>query len=120
MFHVFKVIGSSLLFIHDHTERAEVWLIDFGKTTPLLDGQNLDHHRPWEEGNREDGYLLGLDNLLQTFSSLAREWPSDCPCDSNGILIDTYKPVHYREATSDEVHYFTVLSCKSISPWSWF
>uniref|UniRef100_A0A8C1XK93 Kinase n=1 Tax=Cyprinus carpio TaxID=7962 RepID=A0A8C1XK93_CYPCA len=67
------VIGSSLLFIHDHTERAEVWLIDFGKTTPLLDGQNLDHYRPWEEGNREDGYLLGLDNLLQTLSSLARE-----------------------------------------------
>lgn len=73
MFHVFKVIGSSLLFIHDHTERAEVWLIDFGKTTPLSDGQNLDHYRSWEEGNREDGFLWGLDNLLQTFSSLARE-----------------------------------------------
>lgn len=73
MFHVFKVIGSSLLFIHDHTERAEVWLIDFGKTTPLPDGQNLDHYRAWEEGNREDGYLWGLDNLLQTLSSLARE-----------------------------------------------
>lgn len=68
-----KVIGSSLLFIHDHTERAEVWLIDFGKTTPLPEGQNLDHYRPWEEGNREDGYLWGLDNLLQTLSSLARE-----------------------------------------------
>ncbi|XP_059375103.1 inositol-trisphosphate 3-kinase A-like [Carassius carassius] len=68
-----EVIGSSLLFIHDHTERAEVWLIDFGKTTPLLDGQNLDHYRPWEEGNREDGYLWGLENLLQTLSSLARE-----------------------------------------------
>ncbi|XP_016400065.1 inositol-trisphosphate 3-kinase A-like [Sinocyclocheilus rhinocerous] len=68
-----EVIGSSLLFIHNHTERAEVWLIDFGKTTPLPDGQNLDHYRPWEEGNREDGYLWGLDNLLQTLSSLARE-----------------------------------------------
>ncbi|XP_042598461.1 inositol-trisphosphate 3-kinase A-like isoform X1 [Cyprinus carpio] len=72
-FNKHEVIGSSLLFIHDHTERAEVWLIDFGKTTPLLDGQNLDHYRPWEEGNREDGYLWGLDNLLQTLSSLARE-----------------------------------------------
>ncbi|XP_051578495.1 inositol-trisphosphate 3-kinase A-like [Myxocyprinus asiaticus] len=68
-----EVIGSSLLFIHDHTERAEVWLIDFGKTTTLPDGQTLDHYRPWEEGNREDGYLLGLDNLLQTLASLSRE-----------------------------------------------
>ncbi|XP_077096014.1 inositol-trisphosphate 3-kinase A isoform X4 [Siphateles boraxobius] len=68
-----EVIGSSLLFIHDHKERAEVWLIDFGKTTPLPEGQNLDHYRPWEEGNREDGYLWGLDNLQQTLSLLARE-----------------------------------------------
>ncbi|XP_051502090.1 inositol-trisphosphate 3-kinase A [Myxocyprinus asiaticus] len=68
-----EVIGSSLLFIHNHTERAEIWLIDFGKTTPLPDGQTVDHYRPWEEGNREDGYLLGLDNLLQTLTSLARE-----------------------------------------------
>ncbi|KAL7873403.1 hypothetical protein AOLI_G00124740 [Acnodon oligacanthus] len=68
-----EVIGSSLLFIHDHTERAEVWLIDFGKTTALPDGQMLDHWRPWEEGNREDGYLWGLDNLLHTLASLTTE-----------------------------------------------
>jgi len=73
MLNVFQVIGSSLLFIHDHKERAEVWLIDFGKTTPLPEGQKLDHYRPWEEGNREDGYLWGLDNLKQTLSLLARE-----------------------------------------------
>ncbi|KAK1793504.1 hypothetical protein P4O66_011873 [Electrophorus voltai] len=68
-----EVIGSSLLFIHDRTERAEVWLIDFGKTTALLEGQILDHCRPWQEGNREDGYLWGLDNLLQTLTSLTTE-----------------------------------------------
>ncbi|KAK7153149.1 hypothetical protein R3I93_011145 [Phoxinus phoxinus] len=68
-----EVIGSSLLFIHDHKERAEVWLIDFGKTTPLPEGEKLDHYRPWEEGNREDGYLWGLDNLQQTLSLLAGE-----------------------------------------------
>ncbi|KAI7804609.1 inositol-trisphosphate 3-kinase A [Triplophysa rosa] len=68
-----EVIGSSLLFIHNQKGRAEVWVIDFGKTTPLLDGQTLDHHRPWTEGNREDGYLWGLDNLLQILASLARE-----------------------------------------------
>ncbi|KAJ8399490.1 hypothetical protein AAFF_G00412020 [Aldrovandia affinis] len=68
-----EVVGSSLLFMHDHTERAEVWLIDFGKTTALPEGQTLNHRVPWQEGNREDGYLWGLDNLLELLSSVAME-----------------------------------------------
>ncbi|XDV43377.1 hypothetical protein PO909_011865 [Leuciscus waleckii] len=66
-------VKNTFFFVLDHKERAEVWLIDFGKTTPLPEEQNLDHYRPWEEGNREDGYLWGLDNLQQTLSLLARE-----------------------------------------------
>ncbi|KAL2099101.1 hypothetical protein ACEWY4_005581 [Coilia grayii] len=65
-----EVIGSSLLFIHDHTGHAEVWLIDFGKTTVLPEGQTLQHSTPWQKGNREDGYLWGLDNLIHTLASL--------------------------------------------------
>ncbi|MBN3326295.1 IP3KA kinase, partial [Atractosteus spatula] len=65
-----EVIGSSLLFIHDHNEKANVWLIDFGKTTPLPEGQTLTHRLPWQEGNREDGYLWGLDNLLQLLADI--------------------------------------------------
>lgn len=67
---VFQVVGSSLLFVHDGSGNANVWLIDFGKTTLLPDGQTLDHRIPWQEGNREDGYLLGLDNLIGILESI--------------------------------------------------
>lgn len=46
-------------------------MIDFGKTTPLPEGQVLDHRVPWVEGNREDGYLYGLDNLVDIFNNMA-------------------------------------------------
>lgn len=68
-----EVIGSSLLFIHDHTSTAQVWIIDFGKTTALPEGQTLNHDIPWQEGNREDGYLWGLENLIHTLESVSNE-----------------------------------------------
>ncbi|XP_067246694.1 inositol-trisphosphate 3-kinase Cb [Chanodichthys erythropterus] len=69
-FRTHEVVGSSLLFVHDASGLARVWMIDFGKTIPLPPPQTLDHRTPWAEGNREDGYLWGLDNLIQIFGDM--------------------------------------------------
>ncbi|EFB16318.1 hypothetical protein PANDA_012944, partial [Ailuropoda melanoleuca] len=71
-FKTHEVVGSSLLFVHDHTGLARVWMIDFGKTVALPDHQTLSHRLPWAEGNREDGYLWGLDNLIHLLQGLAQ------------------------------------------------
>lgn len=68
-----QVIGSSLLFVHDHRGDAQIWIIDFGKTTALPEGQTLSHNVPWQEGNREDGYLWGLENLFHILGSVGNE-----------------------------------------------
>lgn len=70
-----EVIGSSVLLVHDQPSegvaKANVWMIDFGKTTPLNGDKALDHRTPWVEGNQEDGYLFGLDNLVNLFENLS-------------------------------------------------
>ncbi|XP_026783277.3 inositol-trisphosphate 3-kinase Cb [Pangasianodon hypophthalmus] len=72
-FRTHEVVGSSLLFVHDTSGLARVWMIDFGKTVPLPPHQSLDHRTPWNEGNREDGYLWGLDNLIEILSSMIQD-----------------------------------------------
>ncbi|MBZ3884610.1 Inositol-trisphosphate 3-kinase C [Sciurus carolinensis] len=71
-FKTHEVVGSSLLFVHDHTGLAKVWMIDFGKTMALPNHQTLSHRLPWTEGNREDGYLWGLDNLIHLLQGLTQ------------------------------------------------
>lgn len=74
-FRTHEIVGSSLLFVHDASGKAKVWMIDFGKTVPLPDSQTLDHRSPWVEGNREDGYLWGLDNLIDILSCMLQQTP---------------------------------------------
>uniref|UniRef100_A0A665TVB8 Kinase n=1 Tax=Echeneis naucrates TaxID=173247 RepID=A0A665TVB8_ECHNA len=69
-FRTHEVVGSSLLFVHDWTGRTGVWMIDFGKTVILPPHLTLDHRTPWAEGNREDGYLWGLDNLIDILANM--------------------------------------------------
>ncbi|XP_053703736.1 inositol-trisphosphate 3-kinase C isoform X1 [Synchiropus splendidus] len=69
-FRTHEVVGSSLLFVHDWTGRTGVWMIDFGKTVPLPPPGTLDHRTPWVQGNHEDGYLWGLDNLIDLLTDM--------------------------------------------------
>ncbi|CAB4060044.1 ITPK [Lepeophtheirus salmonis] len=64
-----ELIGSSLLFVHDD-DKASIWMIDFGKTVQIPESLSIDHKSPWEVGNHEDGYLIGMDNLINIFERL--------------------------------------------------
>ncbi|XP_066590999.1 inositol-trisphosphate 3-kinase homolog isoform X2 [Prorops nasuta] len=68
-FQTHEVIGSSIFMIYDN-EKVGVWLIDFAKTCQVPDGRKLTHRRPWEEGNHEEGFLFGLDNLIATLEEV--------------------------------------------------
>lgn len=71
-FQTHEVIGSSLLFVHDKTQ-ASIWLIDFAKTLHLPENVKIDHNTKWTVGNHEDGYLIGINNLIEIFESLQNE-----------------------------------------------
>jgi len=68
--HPLQVIGSSLLFVYDSSNQNSVHMIDFGKTIEVHPGIRVDHRSTWEEGNHEDGYLWGLDNLISMWQDL--------------------------------------------------
>lgn len=59
-----EVVGSSLLLLHDRHCEVGLWMIDFGKTVEV--DRELDHLKFSEDNldEHEDGYLLGLDNLM--------------------------------------------------------
>uniref|UniRef100_A0A1L8DYS5 Kinase n=1 Tax=Nyssomyia neivai TaxID=330878 RepID=A0A1L8DYS5_9DIPT len=70
-----EVIGSSLLFVHDQSQ-ASIWLIDFAKTIPLPPTVTIDHNNKWKVGNHEDGYLIGINNLIDIFTELEAQMVS--------------------------------------------
>ncbi|XP_076232331.1 inositol-trisphosphate 3-kinase-like protein isoform X3 [Calliopsis andreniformis] len=68
-FKTHEIIGSSIFMIYDN-DKVGVWLIDFAKTRELPKGQRVTHRKPWEQGNHEEGFLLGLDNLISTIEEV--------------------------------------------------
>lgn len=66
-----QIVGSSILIIYDDV-KVGAWMIDFAKTRPVPPNVLLTHRLPWSPGNHEDGFLFGLDHLvnvsLSTFS----------------------------------------------------
>ncbi|XP_015116756.1 inositol-trisphosphate 3-kinase homolog isoform X2 [Diachasma alloeum] len=68
-FQTHEVIGSSIFMIYDE-EKVGVWLIDFAKTYQVPEGKRLTHRTAWEQGNHEEGFLLGLDNLISIIEEI--------------------------------------------------
>ena len=48
-------------------------MIDFGKTRPLSENIRITHDCEWQEGNHEDGYLIGINNLIDIFQESINE-----------------------------------------------
>jgi len=67
-----ELVASSLLFVYDGHNVSEpaVYMIDFAKTSALEPGQTLSHDAAWVPGNREDGYLTGLDSCIRLFREM--------------------------------------------------
>lgn len=63
-FKTHEIVGSSIFIIYDE-ERVGAWLIDFAKTRPLPEGVKVDHRSQWAQGNHEEGFLYGLDRLIE-------------------------------------------------------
>ncbi|XP_052737795.1 inositol-trisphosphate 3-kinase homolog isoform X3 [Bicyclus anynana] len=64
-FRQHEIVGSSIFIIYDN-ERVGAWLIDFGKTRRVPDDIKITHREPWQQGNHEEGFLYGLDRLINT------------------------------------------------------
>lgn len=49
-------------------------MIDFGKATALNAGHVITHTNLWERGNHEDGYLTGVNNIIEIFEEIVQSY----------------------------------------------
>ncbi|KAG8297428.1 hypothetical protein J6590_036217 [Homalodisca vitripennis] len=83
--------GSSLLFVHDQNN-ANVWLIDFAKTLILPSEMQIDHASEWIVGNHEDGYMIGVNNLIDIFGEILEKSKSSTPVPTTLITAPPHDP----------------------------
>ncbi|KAK3880192.1 hypothetical protein Pcinc_015292, partial [Petrolisthes cinctipes] len=101
-FKTHELIGSSLLFVHNDSS-ALVRMIDFAKTIPLPENVTITHRSPWSEGTHEDGYLLGLDNLVDLFTVLEETMNANGATTSPiNITTSTTTPISDATATTTQ------------------
>ncbi|CAG4989340.1 unnamed protein product [Parnassius apollo] len=62
-FRTHEIVGSSIFIIYDD-ERVGAWLIDFAKTRRVPENIVVNHRALWKQGNHEEGFLYGLDRLI--------------------------------------------------------
>ncbi|KAK4876160.1 hypothetical protein RN001_012582 [Aquatica leii] len=82
-FKTHEVIGSSLFIIYDDF-KVGAWIIDFAKTNRIPDGLTVDHRSPWVQGNHEEGFLFGVDQLITMIESTSTNGVAEAiPISSN-------------------------------------
>ena len=68
-------------------------MIDFGKTIPLPPRIKINHRSQWKPGNYEDGYLFGIENVLEIFQSTQALLPFELPVfKKDSVNKDGHKP----------------------------
>ncbi|XP_037959782.1 inositol-trisphosphate 3-kinase homolog [Teleopsis dalmanni] len=64
-----EIVGSSIFIVYDD-EKVGVWLIDFAKSRQLPVDIHVTHRAEWQPGNREEGLLKGMDELINAFEAV--------------------------------------------------
>ncbi|KAL1451772.1 hypothetical protein WDU94_006120 [Cyamophila willieti] len=105
-----EIVGSSILIIYDEC-RAGAWLIDFAKTRALPNGLQVNHRSTWAPGNHEEGFLYGLDQLIQSFENL----PQGC-AKTNGVSNGHSTNSHVSNSvTTNGVSGCQITNCHSVT-----
>ncbi|XP_065357914.1 inositol-trisphosphate 3-kinase homolog isoform X2 [Calliphora vicina] len=68
-FQTHEIVGSSIFIVYDDT-KVGCWLIDFAKSRPLAENVTINHRSEWVPGNREEGLLKGMDELINSFETV--------------------------------------------------
>ncbi|KAH8404836.1 hypothetical protein KR222_005360 [Zaprionus bogoriensis] len=68
-FNRHEIVGSSIFIVYDD-HRVGAWLIDFAKSRQLPQQMSVNHRSPWSPGNREEGLLRGMDELIHAFEEV--------------------------------------------------